>query len=394
MHPRSGVSAERRKLPRIVECGYARRPRTFSTVRAIFASLNRMKIFPGRPAFCRFLLALVLLVAANASGENETADAEAARNWLATNAIPLDTVEAGHGFADLQPFKKIISSARIVSLGEATHGTCEFFQLKHRLLEFLVNEMGFNVFIMEASMPESFDINDYVLTGQGDPRKALAGIYFWTWDTKEVLAMIEWMRSYNADPKHVRKLKFYGNDIQSPSRAAKVTLTYLRKIDPREAETAESNLELLANPYTASAFNGLSKGKQAAIAEAVKTILSNFDEHKEDYIARSSAEEWALARQHARVLSQNVEMQRTDPRYRDLAMAENTRWILEQEGPQAKAMVWAHNGHVSAGKAGNFPSMGWYLRQAFGSNMVVFGLVFDQGGFQSREMPFLSGARA
>ena len=162
----------------------------------------------------------------------EKATADAVKSWLAANAIRLSTVEAGHGFADMQPLKKIVGEARVVSLGEATHGTREFFQLKHRMLEFLVNEMGFNIFAIEATMPESFDINEYVLTGQGDPAKALAGIYFWTWDTEEVLGMIEWMRRYNADAQHTRKVKFYGFDMQSAARAAKVTLAYLRRVDP------------------------------------------------------------------------------------------------------------------------------------------------------------------
>jgi erythromycin esterase len=77
----------------------------------------------------------------------------------------LDTVEAGRGFADMQALKGVIGKTRLVSLGEATHGTREFFQLKRRMLEFLVNEMGFNIFAIEATMPESFDINEYVMTG-------------------------------------------------------------------------------------------------------------------------------------------------------------------------------------------------------------------------------------
>src|SRR5436305_4848388 len=109
-------------------------------------------------------------------------------SWLRQHAIPLTTVKAGCGFADLQSLKPVIGGARLVALGEATHGTREFFQLKHRMLEFLVTEMGFNVFGIEATMPEAFDINQYVLTGKGDPVKALAALNFWTWDTEEVLA--------------------------------------------------------------------------------------------------------------------------------------------------------------------------------------------------------------
>ena len=215
---------------------------------------------------------------APAHGTNESgpAAAEAARSWLATNAIRLETVEAGHGFADLQPLKPIIGPARIVALGEATHGTREFFQLKHRMLEFLVTEMGFNLFAIEATMPESFDINDYVLTGQGDPGKALAGVYFWTWDTEEVRTMIEWMRSYNADPRHTRKVKFYGFDMQFAPRAAKVTLAYLRKVDPPQAEMAEKALTILADPYTDSAFDRLPQDRKTTAAKTIEAVPVGF----------------------------------------------------------------------------------------------------------------------
>jgi hypothetical protein len=86
------------------------------------------------------------------------------KNWLAQHAIRLKGVEAGQGFEDMQPLKTVIGDARLVALGEATHGTREFFQLKHRMLEFLVTEMGFTVFGIEATMPEAFDVNLFVET--------------------------------------------------------------------------------------------------------------------------------------------------------------------------------------------------------------------------------------
>ena len=135
-------------------------------------------------------------------------------SWLRRNAIPLKTVEAGCAFADLQPLKPVIGSARIVALGEATHGTREFFQLKHRLLEFLVTEMSFTTFAIEANWPEALAVNDYVLHGRGDPAKVLAGLHFWTWDTEEVLDLILWMRQYNILSTHTTKVTFAGFDAQ------------------------------------------------------------------------------------------------------------------------------------------------------------------------------------
>jgi len=75
--------------------------------------------------------------------------------WIRSAAIPLATVEPRQGYRDLEPLRSIIARARIVSLGEATHGTREFFKLKHRMLEFCVAELGFSMFILEASFPES-----------------------------------------------------------------------------------------------------------------------------------------------------------------------------------------------------------------------------------------------
>jgi hypothetical protein len=101
-------------------------------------------------------------------------------DWIGAHAIPLATVEAGHGFDDIAPIAKLIGNARVVALGEATHGSREFFQLKHRVLEYLVARQSFTVFAIEANQPECRAINDYVLHGTGDPKAALDGIYFWT----------------------------------------------------------------------------------------------------------------------------------------------------------------------------------------------------------------------
>jgi erythromycin esterase-like protein len=153
------------------------------------------------------------------------------------NAIPLTLGRSWHGFADLEPLRAIIGDARIVSLGEATHGTREFFQLKHRLLEFCVSELGFTIFAIEASYPECLRVNDYVLNGTGSPADALASQRFWTWDTEEVLALIEWMRGWNRT--HARKVKFYGFDMQFPTEAALGLLDYLKRVAPDQLLPAQ-----------------------------------------------------------------------------------------------------------------------------------------------------------
>src|SRR5215813_99081 len=170
-------------------------------------------------------------------------------DWIRAGAIPITTVKAGNGFSDLEPLRQLIGGARIVSLGEATHGTREFFQLKHRLLEFCVAELGFTIFGIEASYPECLRVNDYVLRGTGNPAEALAGTRFWTWDTEEVLALIEWMRGWNAT--HARQVKFYGFDMQFPTEAALGVLDYLARVAPDLAAESEAPLRPLTDDFSA-----------------------------------------------------------------------------------------------------------------------------------------------
>ncbi|WP_373497012.1 hypothetical protein [Aquiflexum sp.] len=95
--------------------------------------------------------------------------------WLKQHSIPVKYIEAGNDFSDLLPLKKILQDVQIVGLGEATHGTKEFFQIKHRLMEFLVTQMDYTAFALEASYSDCQPINDYILTGKGDRAKVLTG---------------------------------------------------------------------------------------------------------------------------------------------------------------------------------------------------------------------------
>jgi erythromycin esterase len=136
--------------------------------------------------------------------------------WVRMNAVPLKTIEAGNGFADMEPLDKVVGDARFVALGEATHGTREFFQLKHRIVEYLATRKGFTIFSIEANMPEAYRLNKFVLAGEGDPKQLLKGMYFWTWNTEEVLDMILWMREFNKSGKG--RIEFTGFDMQTPLR--------------------------------------------------------------------------------------------------------------------------------------------------------------------------------
>ncbi|MDB4964536.1 MAG: uncharacterized protein JWN44_225 [Myxococcales bacterium] len=310
-------------------------------------------------------------------------------DWLRTHAVPLKTVEPEHGFEDLAPLAASIGDARIVALGEATHGTHEFFRLKHRLLEWLVSERGFDVFGVEATMPESFDINDYVLTGRGDPQKALAGLYFWVSDTEEVLDLIRWMRHWNENPKH-KRVKFYGFDMQSAPRAAKVVFDYVARVAPHEAAALTTPLTPLRRAIDAEAASSWPDDDKQSVKNAARALVERFDSARVEWTARSSPDGWAVARQHARILVEYLQEWLADPssqgELRDQSMAENIGWILGHEGPDSKIVVWAHDGHVAHGSHDpSWRPMGLHLTRTWGKSYVVIGLGFDHGSFHARD---------
>ena len=180
----------------------------------------------------------------------QTPAPDAVNEWILGSAIRLATPVAGHGFDDMQPLKKVVCDARIVSLGEATHGTREFFQLKHRMLEFLAAEMGFTIFSIEANMPEAYRLNDFVLNGTGDPAKLIKGMYFWTWDTQEVLDMVLWMREFNKSGNG--RVEFTGFDMQTPNVACEIVRDFVSKADPEYAPALAHASELALAPSLAA----------------------------------------------------------------------------------------------------------------------------------------------
>src|SRR4249920_1992407 len=111
-------------------------------------------------------------------------------SWIKQQAIPLKTTDPQASLDDLQPLQRFVGNASIVGLGEETHGSHEFFTMKHRLLEFLVEKMGFTMFAMEGSWSAGEQINRYVVQGQGDAGKVLQQFHFWTWNTQEVLDLL------------------------------------------------------------------------------------------------------------------------------------------------------------------------------------------------------------
>jgi erythromycin esterase len=316
--------------------------------------------------------------------------------WVRQSALPLRHIEAGNGFADLQPLKRVLTDVRIVGLGEATHGTRENFQLKHRLIEFLVTEMGFTVVAMEVGYAGSQPINEYILHGRGDRASVLSGQGYVVWDTEEFSATLDWLRAYNQTVPDDRKVRFYGLDLFFNDVGRAEVLAYLTKTAPERVPTADSLFRVLAVEDAKRPV--ADKDVLASALPALQELTNFLTENKATLVGRSSGSQFEHAFQYVQVMKQGIMM--TTNADRSQYMADNLSFILEHDRPSAKAIIWAHNIHVGKGSRApgstdasipyegyGAPFMGHRLRRQYGNQYYSFGDEFYQGSYQSRIMP-------
>jgi erythromycin esterase len=295
--------------------------------------------------------------------------------WAKDHAIALTTSDPNAPLGDLRPVGDIVGDAHIVELGEGTHGTSEFFQMKHRLTKYLAESKGFTVFAIEASMPEARRVNEYVLTGRGDPKAALAGMYFWTWNTEEVLGLIEWMRRYNASG--AGRMEFWGFDLQTPDVAMDSVRAFVGRADPAYAILLDSAYARIKDVLRERRSNTMSAAATSFWESEGDRVLTHLLTTRDSYVAagRDSLEvAWAI--QNARIVVQGARSTRSSTS-RDSSMAVNVQWIAAHQPPGTKMVLWAHNGHVARQK--NW--MGAHLAARYGNAMRVIGFALGDGDF-------------
>lgn len=315
---------------------------------------------------------------------------EAGLRWLAAHAAPLRTFEppaaSAADDADLALFAEIVGDARIVALGESTHGTREFFQVKHRLLEYLVRVHGFRVFALEANQLAVERTNRYVQGGEGTGAQALRPV-FGLWNTEEMLALVGWARGWNAAHPD-RMVRFIGYDMQDNHTPVDSLRAFLTDVQPGMLP----RLDELAGEYRAQrSFWTLQIEDTTRVrwSTQAETLWSEISARRSDWLARAGSRadsvrtEWAV--QSANLLRQaagfNVHMSSPE---RDTLLAANLDWALATLAPGERAVVWAHDVHVSKGgdaerSFNEGKQTGAFLRRTHGDGYRVFTLLAYDG---------------
>jgi erythromycin esterase len=294
-------------------------------------------------------------------------------------------------YDDLKKLKEIAADATIIALGEATHGTSEFFRMKNRVLEYAVKEMGVRIFGIEDHQMVVEKVNKYVLTGEGNASKSMYGM-FGVWDNQEVYNMIKWVRDYNTRYPD-DKVEFVGFDMQAVAQPLDSLYSFLQATDTAVFWAVNKLLAgLKKNWPTIYSATDSAKHQWSTDAEhALNIILSKKQQWL--YAAHNKKDtlhiEWGV--QYARLVKQFAR-ENIDPMvlYRDEAMAENISWTLSLRPPKTKMLIWAHDVHISRGEHPDTNlnyhraiSMGSWLAKKYGAQYKAFGLSTYTGAYRS-----------
>ena len=300
--------------------------------------------------------------------------------WLDANVHPFDGSHLSLPHDDLEFLRDLVGDARTVALGENTHGTRDFFEMKAHILRFLVEEMDFDTFAIEATWPEALRLDRYVRTGEGDAAVLLSGLYLWTWNTESVLEMIEWMRDHNEAGGDVG---FHGVDMQSPGMALHLVREYIGFVDPASRDSITGELDCLArfanDPLgrrPAQRYRDQPDDYRTECGASLEGVREHLVENRERYEAAGGEDRFAITLRSLRIAYQ-YHLLYSGGQSRDESMAENTVWLSDRIGPEGRMVLWAHNTHVSTQEG----TQGYYQREAFGDDMVVIGFSHENGRF-------------
>ncbi len=297
---------------------------------------------------------------------------------------------------DLAPLS-FLKDAKIVGLGEATHGTKEFFQLKHRIFKYLVENYGFKAFGFEADMGESIYIDRYITKGEGNLENIMTTkMHFWTWRTQEVKDLLKWMRQYNIGKSEDSKIHYIGFDSQFITYQPDLILEYFNRVKPGFVSQILPSMQMIKNigntlpSLVGEYYKNISQKRKLEIADSLKDALTKIIAIKSELISKSSDFEYQTVKQLVINLIQANDVIYSSAHfdysinYRDKYMADNAVWISNLFGANTKIAVWAHNGHIQNNS--NYwggGSMGKYLKNKLANRYQIVGFSFSKGYFEA-----------
>ena len=288
-----------------------------------------------------------------------------------------------------------IGDARVVLLGEATHGTSEFYRMRARITRELIQRRGFTVVAVEADWPDAARVDHYVrhFASPPAPWKAFTRFPTWMWRNREVEEFTHWLRAHNADiAAPERRAGFYGLDLYSLYTSIDAVLRYLDAVDADAARVARVRYGSLT-PWQgdpAAYGRAVVTGGYQACEEQVVAILRDLLDKRLAYQLRDG-DRYLDALQNARLVASAERYYRAmyygsreSWNLRDEHMFETLQVLLAFHGPDTKAVVWEHNSHVGNSAATEMGARGEHnvgglARASFGDAAYLVGFGTDHG---------------
>ena len=294
---------------------------------------------------------------------------------LDKHLIQIATILPKDDFIDLNKLQPVVANRSIIGLGEATHGTHEFFVYKHRLLKYLVTEENFRIFIIEGDFAGSQTMNEYISNGDVTIGKSLLDVGEGVWMTKEFVELINWTKEYNTNKSSQEKIKFYGCDMKNPFKAAAIIKEYLSEITLLTTSLERGLNEIIDRKYQGKPTKEDQNSSNILLQELTTTFQKLDAQHDCDL---------EIIKHCIRELDQFFERFFADSKLqitlREKFMAENIEWIYHYEN-QRKTIFWAHNEHVKNADKYNTQQKptGYYLKEKFRNKYYSFGFGFNEG---------------
>ncbi|HEX2081572.1 MAG TPA: erythromycin esterase family protein [Longimicrobium sp.] len=301
-----------------------------------------------------------------------------------------------HDDADLDPLLERIGEARVVLLGEASHGTSEYYTWRDRISRRLIEEKGFHFIAVEGDWPDCYLVNRWIKGVDGDqPVRDMLHAFerwpTWMWANQEVAELAEWLRRHNAALPQESRVGFYGLDVYSLWDSMDVVTRYLEKVDPEAAARARRAYGCF-DPYEEDVQDyamATALVPTSCEEEVVRTLTElrskGPDYHEEGREAYFNAEQNALvARNAERYYRAMIRGGAQSWNVRDTHMIETLERLLQHHGPQAKAIVWEHNTHVGDARATDMARVGMVnvgslARERWGGEVVIAGFSSHRG---------------
>jgi protein-L-isoaspartate(D-aspartate) O-methyltransferase len=296
--------------------------------------------------------------------------------------------------ANLEPMLRRIGDARVVLLGESTHGTSEFYRMRERISRELIEKKGFSFVAIEGDWPDAARIDHYVRHNKVKPSEwtAFARFPVWMWRNREVREFVDWLRVRNAGCKPGDRVAFHGLDLYSLYNSIRSVLEYLDRVDPEAATVARRRYGCLTPWQSDPSVYGQAtlSGQYQTCEREVTSMLTDLMQKRRAY-AEHDGERFLDAMQNARLVANAERYYRTmyygsrsSWNLRDSHMFETLKNLLTFHGPQSRGIVWAHNSHVGDSAATEMSArdeynIGHLCRQEFGDASYSIGFGTNSG---------------